>query len=391
MFNQLKSVSLFSGIAGIRFGTPLLYCEINKHCRRVLNARMDDGSLQRAPIHDDVQSLETLPAGTELLLAGFPCQNLSCAGNQDGIHGTKSQLFFEVVRLARKSRPKYVFLENVSNLRFIPESWQTVLAEMNSIGYDCRWITVSAEQCGAPHKRHRWFCLCTLERPAADDVAALDFAGETKMYSNGELIEGMYSETKSIHAGFPSNLELVLLPLRGPRPTTQSTNLVIHPIQRRRWATIRSTGGNHPPNVLTKRSSHDLGGQLRYEQNTPEKLRWLDHCRPNAAWVDTYMGFPKNWSDWSTPLDSMEHSFAEDGSVPRLIVSNIPNSWRLRLLGNACCPQQSIFAMENLWSRSNVLDVPSFLQEMRPVSPSAFELSRKRRRVVDTSIVMTRK
>ena len=107
--------------------------------------------------------------------------------------------------------------------------------------------------------------------------------------------------------------------------------------------------------------------------------------------VDTYMGFPKNWSDWSTPLDSMEHSFAEDGSVPRLIVSNIPNSWRLRLLGNACCPQQSIFAMENLWSRSNVLDVPSFLQEMRPVSPSAFELSRKRRRVVDTSIVMTRK
>ena len=344
--SSLLSCSLFSGIGGLHVGQPLLYCDIDRHCRRVLQARMDDGSLKTAPIHEDVRTLTELPAGTQLLLAGFPCQDLSSAGLKAGVtNGKRSGLFFEVVRLAKAGRPQYVFLENVNNIRFLP-SWKIVLQNMHSIGYNMRWVTTTAEAAGANHKRERWFCLCNLVREPSNNT--LEFV-DAEMLPCGQLIQGEYSQTAKV-AGLPPSIEITLLPLSGPR-VCQSTNLVTKPLKRVRWATTRANGGSFPALGLTKRCSHDLSTQLRFEQHTSDRQRWLDHARPSADWTDMFMGFPAGWSDYMFPLQSKQHSFTEDTSIPRLIISNIPNSHRLAMLGNCCVPQQCTLAFDECWSR----------------------------------------
>jgi DNA (cytosine-5)-methyltransferase 1 len=96
----VKVAGLFAGIGGLERGlaqaghqTSLL-CEIWKPARAVLAARIPD-----VPCKADVCDLKTLPKEVELLVAGFPCQDLSQAGLTAGIGGARSGLVGEVFRL----------------------------------------------------------------------------------------------------------------------------------------------------------------------------------------------------------------------------------------------------------------------------------------------------
>lgn len=58
----------------------------------------------------------------DLLIGGSPCQDLSIAnvinnGNQEGLNGKKSSLFYEYVRILKQLQPKYFLLENVANMK----------------------------------------------------------------------------------------------------------------------------------------------------------------------------------------------------------------------------------------------------------------------------------
>ena len=377
----MRSVSLFSGINGMSIGTPVLYCDINKHAREVLEARMLDGSIPTAPIHNDVRTLEELPDGIDIITSGFPCQDLSSAGLKRGLKGERSGLFYHVVRLAAKARPAFVFMENVNNLRMLPAVWKTVLREMHAIGYNSRWITTSAEQAGAPHKRRRWFCLCTLRlrkqtvhnntsvetgpnaakmQNKTEFTDTLDLIGD-KMTECGNFINNHYSEEIPV-VGKVSAMELILKPITGKRKC-QSTNLVTKPLKRRRFPTVRTNGGSFPALGLTKRCSHDLATVLRYEVATPEDQRWVRHARPSSDFCEWLMGFPTGWTNPDVPLASNKHngwSKQPDG-VKRLITSNIPNSHALFLLGNACVPAQANFAFEELIKRTRAA-VPKYMQ-----------------------------
>jgi len=106
---------LFAGIGGMELGfseaghrTELL-CEIAAPAMAVLDARMPE-----IPKHDDVSTLRALPEEVELVTAGFPCQDLSQAGQTRGIAGAKSSLVGEVFRLLDDHRTPLVVLENVS-------------------------------------------------------------------------------------------------------------------------------------------------------------------------------------------------------------------------------------------------------------------------------------
>ena len=110
-------------------------------------------------IHHLIRRLrkDDLPDGIEILYGGFPCQNISCAGNGRGLEGERSSLFFEIVRLAKEIKPKFLFLENVAGITC--NGGLQVVREIASLGYDCRWCIISAASVGAPHKRDRWFLL----------------------------------------------------------------------------------------------------------------------------------------------------------------------------------------------------------------------------------------
>lgn len=159
---MLNGLDLFSGIGGLTIALepwvrPVAYCELDRYCQAVLLSRMRDGDIPNAPIWDDVRTLEAeqLPEQVDIIYGGFPCQDVSVAGARAGLEGERSGLFFEIVRLARRLRPRFLFLENTPGI--ISLGLERVLSEITALGFDSRWSVVSAAQVGAPHLRERWW------------------------------------------------------------------------------------------------------------------------------------------------------------------------------------------------------------------------------------------
>ena len=155
----LRFVSFFAGIGGIDLGLERAghecvgQVEIDPFCQKVLAKHWPN--IWR---HDDITTLrpEGIP-DADLWTGGFPCQDISSAGKKVGIHGGKSGLFFEFVRLVRKIRPRYVLLENVAMLATHTGGIGDVLGQLAEGGYDAEWETLPAGIFGAPHQRHRVF------------------------------------------------------------------------------------------------------------------------------------------------------------------------------------------------------------------------------------------
>ena len=157
----LKLLDAFAGIGGFSYAAERLvggyetkqFIEIDKYCQSVLKKNFPN-----IPIHDDIKTFKAERGEYDVPTAGFPCQDLSVAGQQRGIgEGTRSGLFYEVIRLIREIRPKFVLLENVRNLLSHQggETFQEVLFQIAKAGYDAEWSVVSAKDVGACHKRER--------------------------------------------------------------------------------------------------------------------------------------------------------------------------------------------------------------------------------------------
>lgn len=161
---MLNGLDLFSGIGGMSIALrewvrPLLYCEIDPYCQAVLLNRQLDGLLPRAPIWDDVTNLcgSGDQGDADIIYGGFPCQDISIAGRGEGLAGKRSGLFYQILRLLRETRSRFIFLENVPAIT--GRGGSEIVREITSLGYDCRWCVISAASVGAKHKRERWFLL----------------------------------------------------------------------------------------------------------------------------------------------------------------------------------------------------------------------------------------
>ncbi len=161
--DKLYGLDLFSGIGGIskaleQWVSTVAYCERDTYAQAVLLSRMASYDIDSAPIWDDVTSLRgSMLPDIDIIYGGFPCQDISVAGNGAGLEGKRSGLFFEIIRLAQEIKPKFIFLENVPAIR--TRGLDRVIQEFTQVGYDCRWTMLSAADIGANHKRERWFLL----------------------------------------------------------------------------------------------------------------------------------------------------------------------------------------------------------------------------------------
>ena len=157
---DLTHLDLFSGIGGFSLAAKWTggiettqFVEIDPWCRKVLS-----NNFKGIPIYGDITTFTAEPGQFDLFTAGFPCQDISFAGSQQGIReGTRSGLFFEIIRLIRECRPRYVLLENVAALLTSNNGRDmgTVLWELSQVGYDAEWQVISASSLGASHKRER--------------------------------------------------------------------------------------------------------------------------------------------------------------------------------------------------------------------------------------------
>lgn len=176
----LNTVGLFAGVGGLELGlaraghrTELLV-EIETGARAVLEKRFSE-----IPLHDDVCSLRSLPARTELLVGGFPCQDLSQAGKTLGIEGSRSGLVGEVFRLLRRKRVPWVLLENVPFMLQLARgrAMEVIVATFEDLGYKWAYRVVNSRAFGLPQRRERVLFLASREDDPRDVLFA-DDAGE---------------------------------------------------------------------------------------------------------------------------------------------------------------------------------------------------------------------
>ena len=99
----MRCLDLFSGIGGmgrlLPF-EPVMFCERDPFPRSVLARRIKSGDLPDVPIHEDVRTLN--PPDHDILIGGFPCQDISTLGLKKGLDGDKSSLYFPPPYIDRK-------------------------------------------------------------------------------------------------------------------------------------------------------------------------------------------------------------------------------------------------------------------------------------------------
>ena len=186
---------LFAGIGGLERGlqrgghTATLFCENDKAAMAVLAARFPE-----VPLHDDVCTLKALPKGTTLLVAGFPCQDLSQAGKTTGIAGARSGLVGEVFRLIEKHRTPWVLLENVPFMLQLGrgEAMNVIATALESLGYRWAYRVVDTRAFGLPQRRRRVYLSASLE----GDPRTVLFADEAGTPEETQVV------TKRVAHGF---------------------------------------------------------------------------------------------------------------------------------------------------------------------------------------------
>jgi DNA (cytosine-5)-methyltransferase 1 len=157
----LKILDTFAGIGGFSYAAHKLvggfettqFVEIDPFCQKVLKKHFPN-----VPCHDDIKTFTAYPGQYDVITGGFPCQDISVAGRKEGItKQSRSGLFYELIRVIRLVRPKFVVMENVAAI--LNNGLDIVLGELSEAGYDAEWSIISASSLGAAHRRSRWWCI----------------------------------------------------------------------------------------------------------------------------------------------------------------------------------------------------------------------------------------
>ena len=155
----LTMLDTFAGIGGFSYAATKLvggyrttqFIEIDPFCQKILKKHFPF-----TPIHDDIRTFTAIPGQYDVICGGFPCQDISVAGGREGItEKSRSGLFYELMRVIRMVRPKFVIMENVAAI--LNNGLDIVLGELSEAGYDAEWSIISASSLGACHRRSRWW------------------------------------------------------------------------------------------------------------------------------------------------------------------------------------------------------------------------------------------
>lgn len=165
--DKINVVSLFSGIGGFEKGLEKLgipytlkgFSEIDKYA---IESYCAVHGVDKELNLGDVSKIknEDLPKDVDLITYGFPCQDISVAGDMQGINGnTRSGLLFEAERIIEHTKPKYAIAENVKNLvsKKFKDDFESLLDRLDGYGYNNYWQVLNAKDYSIPQNRERVF------------------------------------------------------------------------------------------------------------------------------------------------------------------------------------------------------------------------------------------
>ncbi len=191
----MKTVGLFAGVGGLETGLAIaghetvLASDILPAARAVLGRQLPDVDLV-----GDVRELAALPDGVELVVAGFPCQDLSQAGLTRGLEGDRSGLIHEVFRLVDAAKTPWLVLENVPFMLQLSAgaAMRSIVDCLETLGYRWAWRVVDTNGFGLPHRRERVYLVASRVADPADVLMADDNPFARPRTALGELAHGFY-------------------------------------------------------------------------------------------------------------------------------------------------------------------------------------------------------
>ena len=159
---DLNYIDLFAGSGGFHSGFKKAglrfnwvgFSEVDKYASSVYRYHHPE-----AEELGDVTKINVskLPPKIDLLTFGFPCQDLSVAGQRKGLSGQRSGLFFTAMQIVEATKPTVFIFENVKGLYSSEEGrdFETVLRTIADLGiYECEWQLINT----------RWFLPQNRER-----------------------------------------------------------------------------------------------------------------------------------------------------------------------------------------------------------------------------------
>jgi DNA (cytosine-5)-methyltransferase 1 len=192
---SLTVAGLFAGIGGLELGMAQgghhagLLVENAPAAMHVLRSRFPDTKIEA-----DVRDLKSLPRGTDVVVAGFPCQDLSSVGRKAGIDGARSSLVGEVMRLLQTTDVPWVVLENVPFLMSLGQgaALRLVTRSLTDLGYRWAYRVVDTNAFGLPQRRNRWYLVGSRVDDPRDVLLADDCERPASEHGYPDVACGFY-------------------------------------------------------------------------------------------------------------------------------------------------------------------------------------------------------
>ena len=124
-------------------------------------------NIKLKPDHDIAEVNPDKIKNFDILCAGFPCQPFSKAGTQSGFsHKIAGDMFFHILRFIKARQPKYLFLENVPNLKHHNKgkTWRSMKRKLELEGYKIDDQNLSPLHFNIPQVRFRMYILGIRDR-----------------------------------------------------------------------------------------------------------------------------------------------------------------------------------------------------------------------------------
>jgi DNA (cytosine-5)-methyltransferase 1 len=171
-------VSMFSGCGGMDLGFLGGFEVFGRHYERlpfqIIWANEHNPAACRtyrrnlgAPVHcaDVWDAVKSIPHGADVLIGGFPCQDISINGKRAGVNGRRTGLYQAMIEAIKRTKPKVFVAENVKGLlmKDVGQSIGQVLRDFGQLGYRISHGLYLAADYGVPQTRERIFIIGTLD------------------------------------------------------------------------------------------------------------------------------------------------------------------------------------------------------------------------------------
>jgi DNA (cytosine-5)-methyltransferase 1 len=109
------------------------------------------------------EMINALPEDADVVIGGFPCQDISINGKMLGIKGKRSSLYTAIVEVVHRLQPKAFVAENVGGLLLKQNeaSLKKIMADFEELGYSIHYQPYMASDYGVPQTRERVFFVGT--------------------------------------------------------------------------------------------------------------------------------------------------------------------------------------------------------------------------------------